>query len=69
MHWAAFSGDEDIVQFLVDKKADANIRNAAGLIPFQEALNQGKRPLAEILARVSKLDENETYTAIREEGE
>jgi ankyrin repeat protein len=69
LHWAVISQDMEIVKFLIEKKANANLKNSAGLMPFEEALNSGNRPMSEILAKVSKLEDDEIYTVVKEVGE
>jgi len=54
---------------LLENKADANLRNEAGLLAFEEALNSGQSVIAEMLARVSKLEDDKTYSVFREEDE
>jgi len=58
-----------VVKLLIEHKADANLKNEAGLLAFEEALNSGQREMAEILARVSKLEDDKTYSVFREEDE
>jgi len=39
--WAALNGRADIVEYLLEKKADPNLKNEFDRIPFEEALQNG----------------------------
>lgn len=69
--WAALNGRADIVELLLSHNADPNIKNEFDRIPLEEALQNGFGDLGEILAKVSKLEEDKIYTSIQEmpEGE
>ena len=66
--WAAYSGAKEIVEMLLEANADANIKNECGKIAFEEALQGSHREIAEILAKVSKLEEDRTYSTFSEEN-
>lgn len=38
LHWAAARSSQQVVQFLLDKRADASIRNASGSTPLHSAV-------------------------------
>ena len=39
--WAALNGRKEVVELLLESKADANIKNEFDRIPFEEALQNG----------------------------
>ena len=67
----------DIVQLLLEHKADPNLKNEFDRIPFEESLQNGFAEVAvnlafwincnqEVLAKVSKLDDEKVYTSLQE---
>ena len=61
LHYAALNGKKDIVMLLIEKKADANVKNEFGRIPLEDALQNGHSDIAELLAPVSKLEDEKIY--------
>jgi ankyrin repeat protein len=49
LHWAAFSGNIDLVRFLLEKGAEVDARNGRGLTPLAFAALQGRTPAAGLL--------------------
>ena len=68
LHWAALTGHLRIVQLLCEtQKQDCNLKNHAGLIAFECALQAQKTRVAEYLAPLSKLEDDKVYSEIPEE--
>ena len=61
LHYAALNGKKEIVQILIEKKADSNLKNEFGRIPLEDALQNGHSEIAELLAPVSKLEDDKIY--------
>ena len=62
MHYSALNGHKELAILLIDKKADANIKNEFGRIALEDALQNGHSEIAELLAPVSKLEEDKVYS-------
>ena len=62
LHYAALIGHSNVVQLLLEAKADANIQNHLNHIPLEDALQANRSDIAEILAPHSKLDEEKVYS-------
>lgn len=58
------NGRVEIVELLLEYKADPNIKNEFDRIPFEEALQNGFANVAEVLAKVSVLSDDKVYTSI-----
>ena len=46
---------------MVESKADPNIKNEFGRIPLEDALQNGHSEIAELLAPLSKLEDDKIY--------
>ena len=67
LHWAALTGHLRIVKLLCEtQKQDCNLKNHAGLIAFEYALQAQKTEVAEYLAPLSKLEDDKVYSEIPE---
>ena len=55
-----------MISFLIEHQADPNLKNEFGRIPFEEALQNGFGDSGEILAAVSKLDDDKLYTSLHD---
>ena len=67
LHWAALTGHLSIVKLLCEtQKQDCNLKNHAGLIAFEYALQAQKTEIAEYLAPLSKLEDDKVYSEIPE---
>ena len=62
LHYASLNGQKQAVELLIEAKADANLKNEFGRLPIEDALQNGHAEIAEMLASVSKLDENKIYS-------
>ncbi len=51
LHWAAWVGNDEIVDFLIQKGASINVRDKAGKTPLALAEEQGKGKAARILKK------------------
>jgi len=49
LHYAASGGYKDIVQILLDHKADVNVKNDAEATPLSIAASAGKRDVVALL--------------------
>ena len=66
LSWAAFNGQKKVVEFLLEKGADFDVKNANGKKPSQLAYDSGYYEVSEILLT----KENEKYNdIIKEEKE
>ena len=54
LHDAVWGGNFKVVQFLIQHKANPNIKNREGLNPYQMALNSGKKEIASYLRKYTK---------------
>lgn len=51
LHWAVFSGNVEVVAFLLDQGEDLNARDLEGETPLHEAARCGQKAVAELLLR------------------
>ncbi|AEF86947.1 putative ankyrin [Treponema primitia ZAS-2] len=51
LHYAAGEGYVGLVEFLLDKRADINVKNAAGTTPLHEAARGGQTGIMDLLIR------------------
>jgi hypothetical protein len=56
LHWAALSGQKEVVQLLLDNKADVNAKDNDGITPLHDALLNGHNDVADILRQHGGLD-------------
>lgn len=49
LHWAAYSGNVDVVRFLLDKGAEVDAKNVRGLTPLAFTAVQGRIEAAGLL--------------------
>ena len=71
LHWAALTGNKDVVKFLIEwnvpeQKVNASLKNEFDRIPLEEALQSQYIDIAEYLAPFSKLDDDKLYSTIHE---
>ena len=77
LHWACLCGQIETAKLLCEwfekhpgcpetQKADANLKNAFGRKPMEEALQSGKSDIAEYLAPRTVLEDDKTYSTIHE---
>ena len=62
LHYAALNRKKDCVEALIEAKVDANVKNDFGRLPFEDALQGGDTEISEMLAAVSKLEEDKVYS-------
>lgn len=51
LHWAALNGHCDCVDFLIENDANVSLANAAGKVPFDEALVRDRKDCCERIAK------------------
>ena len=77
LHWACINAAFDVIKLICEwkdknpdapecTKVDANLKNAFGRVPLEEALQAGKSDIAEYLAPMTKLEDEKTYSVIPE---
>ena len=62
LHYASLNGKREVVELLIAHKADPNVRNDVGRIALEDALQTGHSDIAELLAPLSKLDDDKLYS-------
>ena len=60
LHWAAFTGQEDVVEFLIAKGADVNAKDERGLTALRRACGKGHQEVVSLLI-ASGADVNAKY--------
>lgn len=51
LHWAAYENHSDLVQKMLERGANANVRDEKQRTPYQYAVSQGHRELADLLMK------------------
>ena len=59
LHWAALNGHRDVLQALLQGKADVNVVNEFKRSPFDEAFGRGHTEVCELLAKLASFEEEE----------
>jgi ankyrin repeat protein len=49
LHWACFRGSREILQILIDAKAEVNVADSKGMTPLDMAIDKGHDDIAELL--------------------
>ena len=65
LHRAAYRGHEDVVECLLNHKADVNAKNQKGLTPLDFAKNSGHPKVLKIMITIPNQVQNTTYFAIQ----